>query len=176
MSPNPKYRMNKIGQPRLGLTDLLMQTKNLVLPADFVQWGTGDASGGMVQPGQPLTAISGKKREKNQKVIYIWNIMVYSMWEQSRRPRVKCHRDGELPGGRRNCPRWGHRTRCCIMDTLLYVATILGRANGRLYTCCPSPRVIRDLSEAPWCFPRRGFLRFTGRWGSECAFGSSPAF
>ena len=22
--------------------------------------------------------------------------------EQSRRPRVKCHRDGELPGGRRN--------------------------------------------------------------------------
>ena len=93
--------MNKIGQPRLGLTDLLMQTKNLVLPADFVQWGTGDASGGMVQPGQPLTAISGKKREKNQKVIYIWNIMVYSMWEQSRRPRVKCHRDGELPGGRR---------------------------------------------------------------------------
>jgi len=40
--------------------------------------------------------------------------------EQSRRPRVKCHRDGELPGGRRiRIPRWGHRTRCCIWDILL---------------------------------------------------------
>ena len=28
-------------------------------------------------------------------------------------------------------PRWDHRTRCCIWDTLLNAATIRGRANGR---------------------------------------------
>ena len=155
---------------------MLMQTKNLIHRPISGNGGPEMHPEEWCSLGSHWQPYLGKKREKNQKVIYIWNIMVYSMWEQSRRPRVKCHRDGELPGGRRNCPRWGHRTRCCIMDTLLYVATILGRANGRLYTCCPSPRVIRDLSEAPWCFPRRGFLRFTGRWGSECAFGSSPAF
>ena len=38
---------------------------------------------------------------------------MYSIPEQSRRPCVKCRRDGELPDGRRNAiPRWGHRTRC----------------------------------------------------------------
>ena len=153
-----------------------MQTKNLIHRPISGNGGPEMHPEEWCSLGSHWQPYLGKKREKNQNVIYIRNIMVYSMWEQSRRPRVKCHRDGELPGGRRNCPRWGHRTRCCIMDTLLYVATILGRANGRLYTCCPSPRVIRDLSEAPWCFPRRGFLRFTGRWGSECAFGSSPTF
>ena len=33
--------------------------------------------------------------------IYFFCKMVYDSPEQSRRPRVKCYRDGELPGGRR---------------------------------------------------------------------------
>ena len=36
-----------------------------------------------------------------QKTIYIFIPIVYDNGEQSRRCRVKCHRDGELPGGRR---------------------------------------------------------------------------
>ncbi len=114
---------------------------------------------------------------KNFQILFTFFIVsCIVMGEQSRRPRVKCHWDGELPGGRRNFPRWGHRTRCCIMDILLYVATILGRANGRLYTCCPSPRVFRDLSKNSLACFAPGLLRFTGRWGSICASGSSPAF
>ena len=34
-------------------------------------------------------------------IYFFWHI-VYDTPEQSRRPCVKCHRDGELPGGRRN--------------------------------------------------------------------------
>ena len=47
-----------------------------------------------------------------QKTIYIYTPIVYDNGEQSRRCRVKCHRDGELPGGRRKFPRWRFRTRC----------------------------------------------------------------
>ena len=40
--------------------------------------------------------------------------------EQSRRPCVKCHRDGEFARRtKERFPRWGHRTRCCIWDILL---------------------------------------------------------
>ena len=39
--------------------------------------------------------------------LYISYHMMYSMCEQSRKPRVKCHRDGELPGGRRNFSTMG---------------------------------------------------------------------
>ena len=73
---------------------------------------------------------------EGKSTIYFFRHMLYSNCEQSRRPRVKCHRDGELPGGRRKYPRWDLRTRCCIWENLLYVATILGRAIGRLYIRC----------------------------------------
>ena len=37
--------------------------------------------------------------------------------EQSRRPCVKCHRDGEFARRtKERFPRWGHRTRCCIWE------------------------------------------------------------
>ncbi len=60
--------------------------------------------------------------------------------EQSRRQRVKCHRDGEF----------ARRTKEIFHDAVtapavayrknsLYVATILGRANGRLYIAAPVP-------------------------------------
>ena len=64
--------------------------------------------------------------------------IVYSKREQSKRQRVKCHRDGEF----------ARRTKETFHDAvtapavaygnhLLYVATILGRANGRLYIAAP---------------------------------------
>ena len=64
--------------------------------------------------------------------------IVYSKREQSKRQRVKCHRDGEFARRTKEIfPRCCHCTRCCIWETLLYVATILGRANGRLYIAAP---------------------------------------
>ena len=39
--------------------------------------------------------------------LYISRHLMYSMVEQSRKPRVKCHRDGELPGGRRKFSTMG---------------------------------------------------------------------
>ncbi len=55
-----------------------------------------------------------KKLQTAKIPIYFSGKMVYDVPEQSRRPRVKCHWDGELPGGRRKFLRWGHRTRCVI--------------------------------------------------------------
>ena len=46
----------------------------------------------------------GKNGEKG---LYNFLPIVYDTDEQSRRPRVKCHRDGELPGGRRNFSAMG---------------------------------------------------------------------
>ena len=80
---------------------MLMQTKNLIHRPISGNGGPEMHPEEWCSLGSHWQPYLGKKREKNQKVIYIWNIMVYSMWEQSRRPRVKCHRDGELPGGRR---------------------------------------------------------------------------
>lgn len=69
---------------------------------------------------------------------------------------------GSLPEGRRNVPRWGHRTRCCIWDNLLYVATILGRANGRGFKRCPSPRVICVCNLSPLSAKsRKGSFAYT---------------
>ena len=59
--------------------------------------------------------------QKMKVAIYILGKMVYDNLEQSRRPRVKCHWDGELPGGRRKFLRWGHRTRCAIWDLPPYM-------------------------------------------------------
>ena len=93
--------------------------------------------------------------------LYIFLLIVYDKGEQSRRPRVKCHRDGELPGGRRTIPRWGRRTRCCIQDTLLYVATILGRAKGRLFLAelplgCTKTHLLPNRRVGAFCFlPQR---------------------
>ena len=71
---------------------------------------------------------------------------------------------GSLPGGRRTFPRWDHRTRCCIWDILLYVATILGRAMGKI-SAAYSPRVIQRLYSSPAVF-RRGLCVFWSRRGS----------
>ena len=43
--------------------------------------------------------------KKTKKGIYKRRKIVYDNPEQSRKLCVKCHRDGELPGGRRNFPR-----------------------------------------------------------------------
>ena len=56
--------MNKIGQPRLGLTDLLMQTKNLIHRPISGNGGPEMHPADLVQPGQPLATISGKKAGK----------------------------------------------------------------------------------------------------------------
>ena len=99
---------------------------------------------------------------EGKSTIYFFRHMLYSNCEQSRRPRVKCHRDGELPGGRRKFPRWDLRTRCCIWENLLYVATILGRAIGRLYIRClfsdPDPvkkLPFRSIAGGAFCFRDR---------------------
>ena len=76
--------------------------------------------------------------------------------EQSRRRRVKCHRDGELPGGRRmGSTMLSPHPLLHIGTNLLYVATILGRANGRLYIAALSHR-----SSGKPAAPRRLW-----RWG-----------
>ena len=66
---------------------------------------------------------------------------------------------GSCPEDEGCVPRWGHRTRCCIQDVLLYVATILGRANGRLFRC-PSLLVIHIDSRRLF---RRVFFMDLGR-------------
>mgnify|MGYP003424017791 FL=1 len=65
---------------------------------------------------------------------------MYSNREQSRKPRVKCRQDGELCDGRRiySAMRLPHPL--LHIGTLPYVATILGRAKGRLFIC-PFPTV-----------------------------------
>ena len=65
---------------------------------------------------------------------------MYSNREQSRKPRVKCRQDGELCDGRRiySAMRLPHPL--LHIGALLYVATILGRAKGRLFIC-PFPTV-----------------------------------
>ena len=75
---------------------------------------------------------------KNKKGIYIFFIIVYDKREQSRKPRVKCRQNGELSDGRRLLSAMGLPHPLPIQDDLLYVATILGRANGRLIVLsCP---------------------------------------
>ena len=65
---------------------------------------------------------------------------MYSNREQSRKPRVKCRPNGELRDGRRiySAMRLPHPL--LHIGTLPYVATILGRAKGRLFIC-PFPTV-----------------------------------
>ena len=65
---------------------------------------------------------------------------MYSNREQSRKPRVKCRPNGELRDGRRiySAMRLPHPL--LHIGTLPYVATILGRAKGRLFIC-PFPPV-----------------------------------
>ena len=65
---------------------------------------------------------------------------MYSNREQSRKPRVKCRQDGELCDGRRIYSAMGLPHPLLHMGFLLYVATILGRAKGRLFIC-PFPTV-----------------------------------
>ena len=64
----------------------------------------------------------------------------YINCEQSRKPRVKCRPNGELRDGRRidSAMRLPHPL--LHIGTLPYVATILGRAKGRLFIC-PFPTV-----------------------------------
>ncbi len=85
------------------------------------------------------------------KTIYILEKILYSSAEQSRRPRVKCHRDGELPGGRRFCSRDGVTAPAVVYGIfpLLQQRYSVGR-RVRLrrfapFCCCLSPRVIRSL-------------------------------
>ena len=65
---------------------------------------------------------------------------MYITAEQSRKPRVKCRPNGELRDGRRiySAMRLPHPL--LHIGTLPYVATILGRAKGRLFIC-PFPTV-----------------------------------
>ena len=72
---------------------------------------------------------------KFKNVIYKWKKLMYSNREQSRKPRVKCRKDGELCDGRRIYSAMGLPHRLLHMGFLLYVATILGRAKGRLFIC-----------------------------------------
>ena len=44
---------------------------------------------------------------RRENGIYFFPLLVYDNGEQSRRPRVKCRRDGELPDGRRNFSTMG---------------------------------------------------------------------
>ena len=73
-------------------------------------------------------------------VIYKWKKLMYSNREQSRKPRVKCRPNGESRDGRRiySAMRLPHPL--LHIGTLPYVATILGRAKGRLFIC-PFPTV-----------------------------------
>ena len=75
--------------------------------------------------------------------IYKFCLFVYDKREQSRRPRVKCHRDGELPGGRRKFSAMGspHPLLHIGKPPLCSNDTRLGDETGS--ACCPSPRVIR---------------------------------
>ena len=75
---------------------------------------------------------------RDKKGIYIFCIIVYDKREQSRKPRVKCRQNGELSDGRRILSAMRLPHPLPIQDDLLYVATILGRANGRLIVLsCP---------------------------------------
>ena len=73
-------------------------------------------------------------------VIYKHKKLMYSNREQSRKPRVKCRPNGELRDGRRIYSAMGLPHPLLHMGFLLYVATILGRAKGRLFIC-PFPTV-----------------------------------
>ena len=64
---------------------------------------------------------------------------MYTTGEQSRKPRVKCRQDGELCDGRRIYSAMGLPHPLLHMGFLLYVATILGRAKGRLFICPLQP-------------------------------------
>lgn len=75
---------------------------------------------------------------KNKKGIYIFCDIVYDKREQSRKSRVKCRQNGELSDGRRILSAMRLPHPLPIQDDLLYVATILGRANGRrIVLPCP---------------------------------------
>ena len=80
------------------------------------------------------------KSRHRKKGIYKWKKLMYSNCEQSRKPRVKCRPNGELRDGRRiySAMRLPHPL--LHIGTLPYVATILGRAKGRLFIC-PFPTV-----------------------------------
>ena len=65
-----------------------------------------------------------------KKGIYIFRQIVYDNSEQSRRPRVKCHRDGELPGGRR-------------------MRSTMGSPHPLLHTGCP-PLCSNDTRSGQW--------------------------
>lgn len=58
---------------------------------------------------------------------------MYITCEQSRKPRVKCRPNGELRDGRRIDSAMGLPHPLLHIGTLPYVATILGRAKGRLF-------------------------------------------
>ena len=49
-----------------------------------------------------LSCRSIPAEENFWKILYIFCRLVYSMGEQSRRPRVKCRQNGELSDGRRS--------------------------------------------------------------------------
>ena len=78
--------------------------------------------------------------EKDKLGIYKRKKLMYSNREQSRNPRVKCRPNGELRDGRRIYSAMGLPHPLLHIGTLPYVATILGRAKGRLFIC-PFPTV-----------------------------------
>ena len=106
--------------------------------------------------------------------IYISLQILYSNREQSRRRRVKCHRDGEFARRTKDFSTMlSPHPLLHIGTNLLYVATILGRANGRLYIAALSHRS-SGKPAAPRRFWRWGFFVFravgTGRKPSVAAF------
>ena len=102
--------------------------------------------------------------------IYFFVEMVYDTPEQSRRPRVKCHRDGELPGGRRKCLRWGHHTRCVIQDLPPLCSNDTRSGYAGLLFAAPCLRVIRILT-LPDSFV--GIFVFSDRWSKKIAWTSA---
>ena len=65
---------------------------------------------------------------------------------------------GSCPEDEGCVPRWGHRTRCCILENLLYVATILGRATGQAVFAAFCPMGVIAIPSLPRRILRVGFF------------------
>ena len=92
--------------------------------------------------------------------LYIWVRIMYIDGEQSRKPCVKCCQNGELCGRRRTLPSaigFPHPLRH-IRSCLLYVATILGWANGRWLEAVPFPTGQVNLNSPQGYFARWGIF------------------